>query len=74
MKKMAYVRLVDMPVTVKALVHLNEDDTYTVLLNSRLSYEQNVSSYQHEMQHIEHDDLYSIEDADAIERKRHEGA
>lgn len=68
---MIFVKLIDMPVSVKALVHRNDDDSYTIILNSRLCHEQNVSSYLHELRHIDNDDLYNGESADSIEYKRH---
>ena len=70
---MVFVKMVDLPVTVKAFVHRNDDDSYTIILNSRLCREQNVSSYLHELQHIDNADLESLETADSIEYKRHEG-
>lgn len=70
---MIFVKLIDMPVSVKALVHRNDDDSYTIILNSRLCREQNVRSYLHELQHIDNADLESFETADNIEYKRHEG-
>lgn len=70
---MVFVKMVDLPVSVKAFVHRNDDDSYTIILNSRLCREQNVSSYLHELQHIDNADLESFETADSIEYKRHEG-
>ena len=70
---MIFVKLIDLPVTVKALVHRNDDDSYTIILNSRLCREQNVRSYLHELQHIDNADLESFEAADSLEYKRHEG-
>ena len=63
--------LVDLPGTIKAFVTKDTDDFYTIYLNSRLSHEQNVVSFIHEMEHIENDDFYSDLTADQIERVRH---
>ena len=63
--------LVDLPGTIKAFVAKDTDDFYTIYLNSRLSHEQNVVSFIHEMEHIEKDDFYSDLTADQIERVRH---
>ena len=63
--------LVDLPGTIKAFVAKDTDDFYTIYLNSRLSHEQNVVSFMHEMEHIEKDDFYSDLTADQIERVRH---
>lgn len=35
----------------------NEDGSYTIILNSRLSYEQNVKSFKHELRHICNNDF-----------------
>ena len=70
---MVFVKMVDLPVTVKAFVHRNDDDSYTIILNSRLCREQNVKSYLHELQHIDNADLESFETDDSIEYRRHEG-
>ena len=63
--------LVDLPGTIKAFVAKDTDDFYTIYLNSRLSHEQNVVSFIHEMEHIKNDDFYSDLTADQIERVRH---
>ena len=63
--------LVDLPGTIKAFVAKDTDDFYTIYLNSRLSHEQNLVSFIHEMEHIENDDFYSDLTADQIERVRH---
>ena len=63
--------LVDLRGTIKAFVAKDTDDFYTIYLNSRLSHEQNIVSFIHEMEHIENDDFYSDLTADQIERVRH---
>ena len=45
-----------MPTTIKAYTVNNNDDSYTIVLNSRLSREQHLRSYHHEMLHIERGD------------------
>ena len=42
----------DMPTAIRSYVVSNTDMTYTVVLNSRLSHEQNLISYTHELKHI----------------------
>lgn len=44
--------LADMPCTVKSYVVSNADMSFTIVLNSALSYEQNQKSYLHECAHI----------------------
>lgn len=46
----------DMPVTIKAYTMHCNDDTYTIVLNSRHSLEQLMKAYHHEMKHIENGD------------------
>ena len=43
----------DMPGAIRSYVVSNTDSSYTVVLNSRLSHEQNLLSYQHELYHIQ---------------------
>lgn len=45
-------KFADMPTTIHSFVVSNDDMSYTVVLNSRLSREQNVISMAHEMKHI----------------------
>ena len=52
-----FVRLVDLPTPVKALVSENDDGTYSMYLNARYGDEQHINSYFHEMEHIERDDF-----------------
>lgn len=48
-----------------------DGDYYTIVLNSRLSYEKQCASYTHEMEHINNDDFYSERSVAEIESKRH---
>ena len=68
-----FVYLVDMPHKVKEFVTPCTDG-YTVYINSLLTYEQQVSAYQHALDHIRRDDLDSDNadrDADEIENEAH---
>lgn len=68
-----FVRVVDFPVcSCGGCVMLNEDGTYTVLLNSRLSHQQNVDSMKHEKKHMEHDDFFRDVPLDQKEREADE--
>lgn len=62
----------DMPGAIRSYVVSNTDSSYTVVLNSRLSHEQNLLSYQHELYHIQNGD-YDLPHttADRIEIKAH---
>ena len=61
----------NMPATIKAYTVNNNDDTYTVVLNSKLNREQHLISYHHEMQHIENGDYEKKTDIDIIEINAH---
>lgn len=63
---MVNVQFLDLPVRVKAVSTKNEDNSYTVILNSKLSYEQQLESYKHEIFHIENNDFVK-ECVDSIE-------
>lgn len=59
--------LLNLPCSVKGLVKANTDGSYTILLNSRLSFEQLQRTYIHEMRHIKEDDFHSELNVDVIE-------
>ena len=54
-----YVRLIDLPYGVGGFVAPNEDGTFNVYLNARLSAEKNLDTFLHEVEHIENDDFYN---------------
>lgn len=58
---------VDMPPSIKAYTVNNPDCTYTIVLNSRLSMEQHMSSYRHELLHIMNGDYEKKCSVDIIE-------
>ena len=61
----------DLPTQIKALTIKNRDGGYTIILNSRLSYEQQQRSFLHELQHITNCDLEKECDIDEIETIAH---
>lgn len=63
--------LIDMPVTVKSFVRINPDDSTTVVLNARLSAEDRLEHWKHELDHIRDNDMDREETADQIEAKAH---
>ncbi len=65
---MISVQYLQLPSRIKGQVRKNEDDSYTIILNSRLSYEQNVKTFEHEIAHIKNDDFSKL-DVDEIERR-----
>lgn len=66
-----FVVMAELPATVKSFVIANVDQTYTIVINSRLSHEQNMKSYQHELDHIRNGDYDRKICADLIELYAH---
>lgn len=64
------VQLLDMDTKIPEHLVKNDDDSYTVFLNARLSQESRVKSYIHALKHIARNDFYK-EDADRIESDTH---
>ena len=63
------VRLMDLPPSVKGFVK-RSDDYYTIIVNSRHTWEQNRRSFKHETDHLEDDD-YGKDNVDTIEATAH---
>lgn len=61
----------EMPTTVRSFVIVNSDSTYTIILNSKLSHEQNIISYWHEIDHIRNGDYEKKCSVDLIEITAH---
>lgn len=59
-------QLIDMDVLVSEQVLRNDDDSYTIFINSRLSHDRQLSAYVHAMRHILDND-FEKENADQIE-------
>ena len=54
-----FVRLIDFRTCAcGGMVIPNDDGTYSVYLNARTSHDQQRKSYNHEVNHIEHNDFY----------------
>ena len=72
-----FVRLVDMPYRVKAFVQYESiTDTYTIVINSRLSYEAQCKAFRHEIKHIYNNDfekekVAEIEHFMSLQQKNH---
>lgn len=60
----------DLPTTIKAFIK-ETDGFYDIVLNSKMSYCQNVKSYDEEIWHIENEDLDRNETVDQIETRSH---
>lgn len=59
-----------MDMTVNEVVTENEDGSYTVFINTRLNYEQQMKAYLHAMKHITGDD-FQKDDVQEIECSAH---
>lgn len=68
MREDVFVRLISLPPPVKGVTLPNPDGTYSVYINSCLSFELQQKALKHELCHIEHDHLYSNEPVAAAER------
>lgn len=59
---------------VDELVTLNEDGSYSIFINSRLSHEAALKAYTHALNHIKNGDFYKCsDDLNAIEKKAEGG-
>lgn len=67
------VVLQDLPTTVRSFCVESPDGYHTIVLNARLNREQNMKSYEHELEHIRRDDFHAPESVDQIELRAHGG-
>ena len=67
---MVNVKFLDLPSRIKAVSTKNEDDSYTVVVNSRLNREQQLEGYKHEIHHIVNED-HEKHDINYIEVNAH---
>lgn len=51
------VVLFNLPAKEKEAITENEDGSYTIIINARLSYDGQIKAYQHAMRHIESNDF-----------------
>lgn len=63
------VRLIDLPVSVDAMVAFDEDGYASIYLNARLTYEKQRMALRHELRHIHNDDAHNKTDIHAAERR-----
>ena len=64
--------LQDLPYDCRGFIVENiETGEQCCVLNARMSHEANLKTYQHECNHMKHDDLHCSEDINTIEYKRH---
>ena len=65
------VKLIDFPTSTKEAITQNDDGTYTIFLNAKLTYEMRLKSYIHALAHIMGND-FEKENADEIETYTHQ--
>ena len=70
MNEIVNVFLVDFPTKAHGMVTANEDGSFTILLNARLSLSQQRKAYRHEMWHIKNHD-FEKSDVQEIEYQAH---
>lgn len=58
---------VDLPTTLPGYSVANSDNTFTIVLNAKLTFERRMQTYQHEMDHIVRGDYDRKNDVDIIE-------
>lgn len=62
----------NLPYKIKGYVAYKADeDFYTIILNSRMSYQQNVNTFWHELTHIAFNDFQGSIDVNKIETLAH---
>ncbi len=61
----------NMPTTIRSFVVSNNDMTFTIMLNARISSEQQLKAYKHELRHIQNGDYDKLCSADLIELNAH---
>lgn len=68
---MVYVYLKELPGYCHEMVSVNEDGSYTIIINNALSRDQQMDAYHHAMRHIGSGHLDHVGTADEIERDTH---
>ena len=71
MKEMI-IRFDDMPCYVHGYAIVDENDDYNVYINSRLSYETQRDTIQHEISHIQNDDFHNYISITTVEKTSEE--
>lgn len=61
--------LINLPTTVSGMSSVDDDGEPMVYLNARLTDVQHRRTYEHELRHLEHDDLNNSDNIDTIEAR-----
>lgn len=64
----------NLPVRVRALTTVNDDDSYTIIINGRQSWAVQKAAVLHELAHIQGNDFSSDVQADILEALLHHNA
>lgn len=54
-----FIKLMELPPKIYAYVHVNDDTTYTIFLDPRRDFEQQLDDYEHELWHIIREDFWN---------------
>ncbi len=65
----SFVRLIKLPLSVKGVTIPDKDGNYNIFINKNLSYEIQVDTYIHEINHIENTDFYKNCPVQVLENK-----
>ena len=65
------VKLIDFPTSAKEAVTENEDGSYTIFINAKLTHEKQLEAYMHALAHIMGSD-FEKENADQVELMAHQ--
>lgn len=65
------VRIIDLPWSIKGVTVVDENGDYNLYLNSRYTYEAQLTAYHHESRHINRNHFYddnpvAVDEADAM--------
>lgn len=68
-----YVYYMDMPCSIDSSVVENPDGSFTIYLNSRMTYERNIEGCLHELKHLRKEDLAGTNNIHDIENEARKG-
>jgi len=64
-----FIRLIDLPVTVRGLTITDSDGNYNVYINQNMAYEMQSRIFLHENNHIKNNDLHSNHPVTVLEQR-----
>ena len=63
-----FIRILDLPSTVKGVTVRDDDGNYNIYINSSLSEDARKRAIEHELKHVERGDFDSFDDISTLER------